>query len=119
VPAIGEPALGLLGRSHDNPTGRRADCGRFVGGAAGEAALHKEGLPVDALGPFDAHDLRPAKTASRQVLGVMNERAFECGSHIDQAGGLWSIKIEELNNRMLHSLHTKEGEYRQPPRLVL
>lgn len=84
-----------------------------------EAALLEEGLPVDALGRFDAHDVRLAKTASRHVLGVMNEMAFECGWGIDQIGGLWNIKTDELNHRLRRGLHTKHGQYRQPLELVL
>ncbi len=90
---------------------------RFVGLL--EGALLEEGLPVDALGRLYADDVRLAKTASRQVLGVMNEMASECRWHVDQAGGLANIKVDELNHRMRRSLHTKGGQYRQPLELVL
>jgi hypothetical protein len=78
-----------------------------------------EGLPVDALGRFDAHDMRLAKTASRHVLGVTNEMAFECGWGIDQIGGLSNIKTDELNHRLRRSLHTKHSQHLRPLELVL
>jgi hypothetical protein len=84
-----------------------------------EGALLEEGLPIDPLGRLDPHSVRPAKTASRHVLGVMNEMAFECGWHINQAGGLWKIKTDELNHHLRRSLHTKNRQYRQPLELVL
>jgi Domain of unknown function (DUF6933) len=84
-----------------------------------EGALLEEGLPVDALGPLAADEVRLAKTASRQVLGVMNEIAFEGGWHVDHAGGLGNTKIDELNRRLRRGLNTKHGQYRQPLELVL
>lgn len=79
----------------------------------------EEQLPVDALGRLVPDDVRLAKSASRQVLGVMNEMAFECGWHVDQAGGLWNI------NAGAHSIATcagactpKTGQYGVPLELV-
>lgn len=60
------------------------------------AALLEEQLPVDALGRLAPDHVRFAKTASRQVLGVMNEMTVECGWHVDQAGGLWNINADAL-----------------------
>ncbi|MEJ7568493.1 MAG: hypothetical protein WKF41_09545 [Gaiellaceae bacterium] len=82
------------------------------------AALLEEQLPVDALGRLAPEDVRLAKTASRHVLGVMNEMALECGWHVDQAGGLWNINADELNRHLRRSLHTKDGQYRVPLELV-
>jgi len=78
------------------------------------AALNKEALPIDVLGRLDPAEVQLAKTASRHVLGVMNQMAFEIGWHVDQAGGLESIEIDELNSHLRRSLHTKDGttEYR-------
>jgi hypothetical protein len=42
-----------------------------------QQALRDEELPVDALGDLDPDQVRIAKTASKQVLGVMNQMAFE------------------------------------------
>lgn len=78
----------------------------------------EEQLPVDALGRLAPDDVRLAKSASRQVLGVMNEMAFECGGHVDQAGGLWNINAGALNRHLRRSLQTKDGQYGVPLELV-
>lgn len=81
-------------------------------------ALLEEGLPIGALGGLEPGEVRLAKTASRHVLGVMNQMAFEIGWHIDQAGGLGNVDIDELNRHLRGSLHTKDGDYRIPLELV-
>ena len=82
------------------------------------AALHEEALPIDVLGRLDPGEAQLAKTASGHVLGVMNQMAFETGWHVDQAGGLENIEIDELNSHLRRSLHTKAGDYRVPLELV-
>lgn len=81
-------------------------------------ALHEEGLPSDALGRLDPGDVRLAKTASKHVLGVMNQIAFEIGWVTDRAGGLWSLDLADLNRHLHRRLHTKDGDYRIPLELV-
>jgi hypothetical protein len=49
--------------------------------------------------------------AAAQSIQLM---AFEIGWHVDQAGGLESIEIDELNSHLRSSLHTKDGDYRVP-----
>jgi len=75
-------------------------------------------LPIDALGRLDPSDVRVAKTASRHVLGVMNQMASEIGWHVDQAGGLGNIETDELNSHLRRGLHTKDGDYQVPLDLV-
>lgn len=82
------------------------------------AAMLEEGLPTDALGRLQPSDVRLAKTASRHVLGVMNQMAFEIGWHVDQAGGPGNIDVDALNSHLRRSLHTKDGDYRIPLELV-
>jgi hypothetical protein len=94
------------------PVGRRV-VGLLQGG------LLEEGLPVDALGRLDPNDVQIAKTASRHVLGVMNEMALECSWHIDGAGGLWNTDTDQLNHQLRRGLHTKDGDYHRPLDLVL
>lgn len=72
-----------------------------------EAALLEEGLPVDALGRLDLDDVRLAEDRSRHVLGVMNQMTFECGWHIDPVGGLWNLRVDELNHHLRRSLHQR------------
>jgi len=81
-------------------------------------ALLDEGLPIDALGRLEPSEVRLAKTASRHVLGVMNQMAFEIGWHVDQAGGLWNVDVDDLNRHLRRSLHTKDGDYRIPLELA-
>ncbi len=58
------------------------------------------------------------KTASKQVLGVMNQMAFEIGWAADRAGGLWNVDVDDLNRHLRRSLHTKDGEHQVPLELV-
>jgi uncharacterized protein DUF6933 len=78
----------------------------------------EEGLPIDALGRLEPNELRIAKTASRHILGVMNQMALEIGWHADQAGGLWNIDSDELNRHLRRNLHNKGGDYQLPLELV-
>lgn len=48
-----------------------------------EAALADEPLPPDALGTLDPDALTVARTASRSVLGFMNDSAHICRYHGD------------------------------------
>jgi hypothetical protein len=82
-------------------------------------ALLEEGLPIDTFGPLDPDELGIAKTASRHVLGVMNQMALEIGWHTDETGGLWNLDVDELNRHLRRSLRTKDGDYRVPLELVL
>jgi len=82
------------------------------------SALREEGLPIDVFGQIEPSECLLAKTASKRVLGVMNQMAFEIGWHADQIGGLASIDVAELNHHLRRSLHTKDGDYRIPLELV-
>ncbi len=75
-------------------------------------------MPSDALGGLDPGEVQIAKTASKHILGVMNQMAFEIAWVVDQAGGLWDIDVDDLNRHLRRSLHTKDGEYRVPLDLV-
>ncbi len=90
--------------------------GRIVDLVAG--ALFDEGLPNDVLGRLERSDVQIATTASKHVLGVMNQIAVEIEWTIDQAGGLWNVDARDLNRHLRRSLHTKDGEYRAPLELV-
>jgi hypothetical protein len=90
--------------------------GRIVGLLT--MALLEEQLPTDVLGLLDPDNVRVAKTASRHVLGVMNEMAFECSWRAEQAGGLENINADELNRQLRRGLHTKDGDYEVPLELV-
>jgi hypothetical protein len=81
-------------------------------------ALLEEGVPSDALGRLEPNELTLAKTASRHVLGVMNQMALEIGWRVDHVGRLWNIDVGELNQHLRRSLHTENGDYRVPLELV-
>jgi hypothetical protein len=81
------------------------------------AALADEDLPVDALGPLDPDGVRVARTASRQMLGFMNDATQASRWIIDEAGGLKHADLDELNRFLRRTLHNRGG-YHQPLELV-
>lgn len=81
-------------------------------------ALVAEGLPVDALGRLDPADVHVARTASRSVLGHMNDMAFMCRHEVETAGGLQRTSISSLNHRLRRGLHNCGGKYVVPLELA-
>ena len=73
--------------------------------------LRTEGLPLDTFGNLDLNGVELAKTASRNVLGYMNEMARHCEYAIAESGGLGRCDIERLNGELRRHLHLS----RQPP----
>lgn len=82
-----------------------------------ESQLRAEHLPVDVLGHLDAGKLQIAKTASRSVLGFMNDIAVHCRYHVAAEGGLGDSDIDRLNHRLRRTPHNR-GEYVTPIDLV-
>ena len=82
-----------------------------------ESALHSESLAPDLLGPFDPGSVQVAKTASRSVLGFMNDIAVHCRYQIAGGGGLYGCDINLLNHRLQRTLHSR-GDYFTPIKLV-
>ena len=76
-----------------------------------ERELHAEDLPLDCFGDLDPSAVTLAKTASRTVLGYMNEIARYCENAIADRGGLDRCDIESLNRELRRELHLS----RQPP----
>jgi hypothetical protein len=74
-------------------------------------ALEDEGIPSDALGMLDSTSVQIAKTASRQVLGFMNETAFRASWEIADSGGLQQKDIHGLNGNLRRDLHNYSGRY--------
>jgi hypothetical protein len=79
--------------------------------------LNAEGLPGHVLG-----DLSPpvtlAKTASRQMLGFMNEMARFAEYAIADAGGLARCDVGNLNRDQRRMLHNRGGDYVRPVELA-
>jgi hypothetical protein len=83
-----------------------------------EAELGAEGLPADTLAELDRNKVRIAKTASRSILGFMNEMTFELEWHIAHNGGLHRTDINELNHALRRMLRNRGGDYVRPIELV-
>jgi hypothetical protein len=91
--------------------------GSFVIGHI-DAALADEGFARDALGVLDPASVRLARTASRQVLGFMNDTATMCRNHSAANGGLAVADLRGLNRQLRRTLHSRGGGYMQPLDLV-
>jgi hypothetical protein len=83
-----------------------------------EEELRAEGLPLDVLGPLDAEDVQVATTASRSVLGYMNEMALHLRYQIAVEGGLDACDVRVLNHSQRRTLHNRDGVYAEPLDLV-
>lgn len=73
-----------------------------------ERELSYEDLPLDRLGKLDPGSVTLAKTASRIVLGYMNEMARYCRYTISMAGGLERCDIDALNLGLRRELHLSQ-----------
>ena len=81
-------------------------------------ALADERLPAGVLGELDADDVSLARTASRSILGFMNDSALACRYSVEQAGGLEHTDLDAVNRSLRRQLHNRGG-YHQPLDLVL
>jgi hypothetical protein len=79
--------------------------------AAIHRELHAEHLPDHALGHLDPTQVTIAKTASRRLLGIMNDTALYAEHAITAAGGVDRCDIAELNRRLRRVLHRHAGGY--------
>lgn len=99
---------------------RKADItpiGPYVVGLV-EEHLRSEGLAADTLGRLDPDDVHPAKTASRSILGVMNDVAFHARYRIEAMGGIDRSDTLFLNRFLRRALHNRAGDYVTPLDLV-
>lgn len=99
---------------------RKADItpiGPYVVGLV-EEHLRSEGLAPDTLGLLDPDDVDLAKTASRSVLGVMNETAVHARYRAAAMGGIARSDTVFLNRFLRRTLHNRAGEYVTPLDLV-
>jgi hypothetical protein len=90
--------------------------GPFVVGAITTEAA-SEGLPLDVLGELDAEAVVLAKTASRSVLGFMNDMVYYLDHVVAEAGALGRVGYEVLNRDLRRQLHSRGG-YATPLELV-
>lgn len=83
-----------------------------------EEHLSSEGLAPDTLGRLDSEDVHLAKTASRSILGVMNDTAVHARYRIDAMGGIDLTDAFFLNHFLRRALHNRAGAYVTPLDLV-
>jgi hypothetical protein len=69
------------------------------------------------LGTLDPDALRVARTASRSILGSINQAATECLYLVELDGGLDHTDLDHLNHRLRRSLRNRDG-YHQPLELA-
>lgn len=80
-------------------------------------ALRAENLPSAALGRLDAHDVTVAPTASRQILGTMNDHAGLIEHAITAGGGLARCDLDTLHHSLHRTINSVTG-YVPPIELV-
>jgi hypothetical protein len=78
-----------------------------------ERELGAEDLPIDTFGQVDPAKVQLAKTASRSVLGCMNDMAFIYKYTVIEAGGLAHCDISALNQELRRNTNTARG-YARP-----
>lgn len=83
-----------------------------------EEQLSSEGLPAHTLGRLGVGDVQLAKTASRSILGVMNDTGFHARHRIEAMGGIDHADTVFLNHFLRRTLHNRSGEYVTPLDLV-
>jgi hypothetical protein len=71
--------------------------------------LRAEGLPPDALGSLDPAAVQVAKTASRSVLGFMNDMAAHISYAVADAGGLGHCDIDGVNRQLRRTPYNRGG----------
>ncbi len=74
-----------------------------------EAELRSERLPADAFGRLDPDNLQLAKTASRSVLGFMNDMAEHIRYIVASAGGLNRADIDAVNQHLRRTPYNRGG----------
>lgn len=83
-----------------------------------EEHLLLEGLAPDTLGRLAPDDVHVAKTASRSILGVMNDTASHARYRIEAMGGIDRSDAVFLNRFLRRTLHNRAGDYVTPLDLV-
>ena len=82
------------------PSVKRADLRELPGLLAATAVreLGRESLSPDSLGVLDPDVARITTTASRRVLGTMNDMAVNCHAAVRIGGGLRRLDVNRLNH---------------------
>jgi hypothetical protein len=78
-----------------------------------ERELGAERLPIDTFGQLDPAGVQLAKTASRSVLGCMNDMALICKYAVIEARALAYCDIPALNRDLRRNINSARG-YARP-----
>lgn len=68
-------------------------------------ALAEEGLPTQTFGRLDPHDVAITRTASKKVLGTMNDMAVHIRYAAQDNGGVQNIDVAAVTHWLRNSLH--------------
>ncbi len=88
-----------------------ANFGQYIAGTVA-TSLADEELAPDCLGPLDPAQVRVARTASRSVLGVLNDMASMSQRFAEQASGISSLDVEDLNAFLRRTPYNRDGYFR-------
>lgn len=91
--------------------------GPYIAGLI-EEHLRSEGLAIETFGPLHQGDVRLAKTASRSILGVMNDAARHVRYRTEAMGGIDRADTLFVNRFLRRVLHNRAGVYVTPLDLV-
>jgi hypothetical protein len=78
-----------------------------------QRGLGAEGLAIDTFGRLDSVRIRLARTASRSVLGCMNDMACLCKHVVAQDRGLAHCDVPALNLQLRRNINSSRG-YARP-----
>jgi hypothetical protein len=78
-----------------------------------ERELRAEGLAINTFGQLDRAESQVAKTASRSVLGCMNDISFICKIAVIESRGLAYCDIAALNQELRRNINSARG-YARP-----
>ena len=81
------------------------------------AELAAERLPLDAFGPLHSDDVRVARTASRSMLGFINQMTVEIRYQVMRSDDVRNCDIDALNGQLRRTLRNRGG-YVRPIDLV-
>lgn len=81
-------------------------------------ALEDEGLPTTQLGSLDTQHALLVRTASKRILGHLNQLAMEVEWAVQEHGGWDEVDLLELNRALRRSLRGRDGGYVVPLELA-
>jgi hypothetical protein len=74
-----------------------------------QAALETEGLAAETFGCLDGDEVELAKTASRSILGCMNDLTLHIHWAVLDAGGLSFVDVRRLNGELHRTILSPLG----------